>query len=47
MHRCPWCGAPCDCDEVDDPRRDWEPYWEPRRECSHDCGADDDDPEDD
>ena len=31
MHRCPWCGEPCDCDETDMPSHD----------CSHDCGGDD------
>jgi hypothetical protein len=30
MHRCPFCGDPCDCDEVDSPPPD----------CDHDCGND-------
>ena len=40
MHRCPWCGSPCDCDEFD---VEVEPGVV--RDCSHDCG--DDEPEDD
>lgn len=39
MHRCPWCGDPCDCDEWE---REDEMTGE-RRDCDHDCGADDDD----
>lgn len=36
MHRCPWCGRPCDCDEGDPPPLD----------CSHDCGEDEEDDDD-
>ena len=35
MHRCPWCGHPCDCDECDNPEQ-------PAHDCGHDCGGDDD-----
>lgn len=31
MHRCPWCGQPCDCDECDEVEN-------PAPDCSHDCG---------
>ncbi len=31
MHRCPWCGKPCECDEETPPPLD----------CQHDCGDDD------
>jgi hypothetical protein len=33
MHRCPWCGDPCDCDEIHD-------ELDERRDCDHDCGND-------
>lgn len=38
MHRCPICGANCDCDEVED-------EWGGSGVCDHDC-AEDDYPED-
>jgi hypothetical protein len=43
MHRCPWCGDPCDCDEIQDDGAS-EGIG---RDCDHDCGADDYDEDDD
>jgi hypothetical protein len=39
MHRCPFCGDPCDCDEL---QRDDDGIGV-GRDCDHDCGADDED----
>ena len=40
MHRCPWCGGACDCDECDNSEQ-------PAHDCSHDCGEDASDDDDD
>lgn len=32
MHRCPWCGKPCDCDEE-------QVNVCPAADCMHDCGG--------